>query len=78
MNNSISSGGFGHEKDFWSMDPPPNVYQKSSNCARFEKNADFLSYVVTIKETWECLYDPEIMQESMEHSGSSKPKNFSV
>ena len=41
---------------------------------------DFLSWSVTMYETWLYHYDPETKQQSMEwrHSGSPRPKKFRV
>jgi hypothetical protein len=44
----------------------------------FEEDADFLSRVVTMVETWVHFYDPETKQQSMEwkHRGSLRPKKL--
>jgi histone-lysine N-methyltransferase SETMAR len=47
-------------------------------CTLFEEDADFLSRVVTMVETWVHFYDPETKQQSMEwkHRGSLRPKKL--
>jgi hypothetical protein len=49
-----------------------------SICTSFEEDADFLSRVVIMVETWVHFYDPETTQQSMEwkHRDSPRPKKF--
>jgi len=62
----------------------PNVDQERERCQSSERHLElfrrdlneFLSRLVTLKETWLFYNDPHTKQESMEwrHTGSPRPK----
>jgi hypothetical protein len=54
------------------------VEASRSICTRFEEDADFLSRVVTVVETWVHFFDSETKQQSMEwkHRCSPRPKKL--
>jgi hypothetical protein len=54
------------------------VKASRSICTRFEEDADFLTCVVDMDETWVHCYDPEITAvDGMEASWFSKTKEIS-
>lgn len=46
-----------------------------STCVCFERNADFLIYVITDGEIWVHFYDTEANQQSMELKHTSSPSS---